>query len=160
MNFKLTLLAGAVALGTLGSAAIGDSHDEKALLAAVEARQAVMKLYAFNVGQLAAMAKGEVEYDADAATAAASNLAALSALDQSKLWPPGSDTEALGDKTAALPAIWQADSMAMKHGMDLANASAALAESAGDGLDAMRAAFGEAGKTCNACHKDYRQRRN
>ena len=39
-----------------------------------------MQLYAFNISHLGAMAKGEVDYDAAAASAAANNLAALAAL--------------------------------------------------------------------------------
>ena len=39
-------------------------------LAAVKARQSAMTLYSFNLGLLGGMAKGDIEYDADAASAA------------------------------------------------------------------------------------------
>src|SRR5690606_8364043 len=90
----------------LATTAIGDGNIEKA----VDARQAHMDLYAFNLGLLGGMAKTQIDYDAQAASAAAANLAALSKLDQSRYWPKGSDNEALGDETDALPAIWAADS--------------------------------------------------
>ena len=53
---------------------------------AVAARKAHMDLYSFNLGMLGAMAKGETEYNADAAKAAAGNLAALAQLNQSAYW--------------------------------------------------------------------------
>ncbi len=54
---KSALLAGCVL--TFGATAtMADGHLEKA----VKARQAVMQLYAYNLGQLGAMAKGEAEY--------------------------------------------------------------------------------------------------
>ena len=62
----------------------------------IEARQAVMRIYAFNLGLLGAMAKGEAEYDAKLATAAANNLLATTNMDNSAMWPPGSDADADG----------------------------------------------------------------
>ena len=70
---------------------------------AVTARKAHMQLYSFNLGTLGAMAKGEVEYDADAASAAAGNLAALAALSQRAYWVPGTSSDDLPDESRALP---------------------------------------------------------
>ncbi|MDP5360798.1 MAG: cytochrome c, partial [Paracoccaceae bacterium] len=38
----------------------------------------------------------------------------------------------------------------------LAAATATLASVAGDGLDAMKAAFGPVGQSCGSCHESYR----
>ena len=157
MKFKTTLIAGIILAGAVGSTAMGDAHANKAAMAAIKARQAAMQLYAFNIGLLGGMAKGEVEYDAAAASAAAANLAKLTSMDQSRMWPPGSDNEALGDATRALPAIWQSGSKAGMIGGDLAKAAAALEGAAGQGLDGLRGAIGPVGKACGACHEDYRQ---
>ena len=73
---------------------------------AVKARHAIMNLYANNIGQLGAMAKGAVDYDAKAASKAANNLVLLVQLDQSTLWPQGTDNVAMAG-TRALPALWQ-----------------------------------------------------
>ena len=163
MKIKTTVAAGLVisALTTLaGTSAMSDAHADKAVLAAVKARQATMDLYAYNLGLLGAMAKGEVEYDAASATGAASNLAKLTSMDQSTLWMPGTDNETLGDATRALPAIWQEGSKAGEIAMELATASAAMEEMAGQGLDQLRAGMGPIGKACGACHDDYRQPSN
>ena len=102
---------------------------------AVKARKAHMQLYAFNLGILGAMAKGETEYNADAAAAAANNLAAVSSLNQSAYWVPGTSSEDLPEESRAKPEIWQADSKAGEIGMSFAQAAAALAAVAGDGKE-------------------------
>ncbi|MGR3453337.1 c-type cytochrome [Pseudooceanicola sp.] len=149
------LFLATAALATLGvtSAAIGASHAEKN--PAVEARQSLMHLYAFHLGPLGAMAKGDMEYDAEMATVAATNLASLAALNQMALWPEGTDNESI-EGTRALPAIWEEGSDIGQIVGDLQTATAALAETAGDGVEAVRAGLGPVGGACGACHKAYR----
>lgn len=158
MKYVPTLIAGVIAAGVIGTTAISDSHADKATMSAIKARQSLMSLQAFNIGLLGGMAKGEVEYNADAATAAATNLAALAKMDQSRMWPPGSDNAALGDDvTEALPAIWAADSKIGDDAMALVEATAAMQTAAGEGLDALRGAIGPVGKACGGCHENYRK---
>ncbi|WP_420405586.1 c-type cytochrome [Nisaea sp.] len=146
-------LAGAVLVATLAAGPVlADGHLEKA----VEARNAQMSLYAWNLGMLGGMAKGAVEYDADKAKAAASNLAALTALSQQGMWPEGSDNFALEGKTRALPEIWTTYPAVSEKGKDLETAAARLAEVAGNGLDALKGGIGDVGKACGACHKQFR----
>lgn len=161
MKTGRTLIAGLIVAGIASTAAIGGSHADKATLAAVKARQAQMQLYAFNLGLLGGMAKGEIAYDAAAASAAAANLAALTSLDQSRLWPQGSDNAALGDDvTEALPAIWESGSQVMTKGMTLTEAAAAMQGAAGNGLESLQGSIGGVGKACGACHEDYRKPKN
>ena len=128
---------------------------------AVKARKAHMQLYAHNLGILGAMAKGEVEYNADAAMAAASNMQTLSAsINQMSYWAPGTSNAELGEETTALPAIWESGSNAQAIGMKLAEASANLAAVAGDGQEALGPALGPVGGACGECHKAYRQSDN
>lgn len=145
-----------LSLGVAG-AAYADGHASAQAVAAVKARKGQMNLYAFNLGLLGGMAKGAIDYDADAAKAAAGNMVKLSTLDQARLWPPGSDTETLGDMTRALASAWDSDSKAVEHAVSLAKASAAMNAVAGDGLDALRGTIGAVGKSCGGCHDDYRQ---
>ncbi len=157
MKIEVMGFGGVLVAAVMATSAIGDGHADKAIEAAVKARQSQMTLYAFNMGLLGAMAKGEVDYDATAASAAAGNLAALSRMDQSRLWPQGSDSEALGlDTTKAAPAIWAAGSTVGEKGMAFGAAAMALEAAAGGGLDALRGAMGDVGKSCGGCHESYR----
>lgn len=160
MRRGIFALGGVLIAAVVATSAIGDGHADKAILSAVKARQSQMTLYSFNLGLLGGMAKGDIEYDADAATGAARNLAALAQLDQSRLWPKGSDNAALGaDVTAALPAIWEAGSTVGEKSMALATAAIAMEQAAGGGLDSLRGAMGPLGKTCGSCHETYRQKK-
>lgn len=123
---------------------------------AIDARQAHMKLYAFNLGVLGRMAKGEADYDAEAAGFAAANLVALTKMNQANFWPQGSDTES-AKGTRALPKIWQDFPGVMSKNNDMAAAAEAMNASAGAGLDKLQASMGALGGTCGACHKAYRQ---
>lgn len=152
---KSTLFAAIciVAAGAGANSAFADGHLEKA----VKARQGFMQVVSFQLGPLGAMAKGEMEYDAELAAANAANLQALANMNTGAMWPAGSDNAALGeDKTRALPAAWAADSKVGEKHQAWADASAQLAAAAGNGLDALKPAVGAVGKSCGGCHDDYR----
>lgn len=127
---------------------------------AVKARQSHMQLYGHNLGVIGAMAKGEVEYNADAASAAANNLVALTSLNQMSYWPAGSDNGALGDETRALPDIWSDFPGVMEKAQAVSAAVTELAAAAGTGQEALGPALGKVGGACNECHKAYRQPNN
>lgn len=146
-------LASATAVA-IASAAFAGGHGGNP---SVKARQSHMQLYQFNLATLGGMAKGEIEYDAEAAQAAANNLAALSTLSQRGYWAPGTSTDDLGDQTRALPALWQEGSEAGQIGGRLAEAAAALATVAGDGQQALGPALGPVGGACSNCHENYRR---
>jgi len=150
---KFALASVSLAAVVLGTAVYAGGHGGNP---AVKARQAHMQLYGFNLGALGAMAKGEVEYDAEAAKALAGNFAALAAFDQTAYWTPGTSNAELGKETRALPKIWEEGSTAGQINQELAVAAAQLAAVAGDGQAALGAALGAAGKSCGDCHKAYR----
>ena len=154
-RFSLSCLAMIAGLSVSG-AAYAESHVDKAAAAAVKARQAHMALNAFNIGQLGAMAKQEVDYDATTAAAIAGNMNKLAMIDQSSYWVEGTEMGAV-EGSEALPEIWadMADFNAKTE--DLATATAALQEAAGQDLAALQAAMGPVGKACGACHKLYRK---
>lgn len=153
MRSVLLTAVSVIVAGAFATSAVADGHLEKA----VKARKGFMQVVAFNLGPLGAMAKGEMEYDAEAASAYAANLEVLSKMNTGAMWPAGSDNAALGeDKTRALPAAWASDSkVGEKHGA-WTEASTQLAAVAGDGLDALKGAVGGVGKSCGGCHDDYR----
>lgn len=154
---KLAVMATSV--GLLAGAAMADGHANKSVEGAVKARQALMQLYSYNLGLLGEMAKTTVPYDAEAATSAAGNLMALMAIDQSTLWPQGSDSASI-EGTRALPAIWEKYPDIVKHGASLNDAVVGLSSAAGTDLASLQAAMGPVGAACGACHKAYRKPAN
>jgi len=126
----------------------------------IKARQGLMQVAGFHVGVLAAMAKGERDYDAKVAASAAKNVHMAAMMDDSLLWPQGSD---LGNKdltiktSAKSEALTTYPNVSEKHEAWL-KASAELAQVAGNGLDALKPALGAVGKSCKGCHDDFRQK--
>lgn len=137
-------------------AAADGPHDK-----AIKARQAIMQLQNYYAGMLFGMSKGKIEYNAELAQEAADNLSASANLGQSTLWPQGSDSaNADNAENRALPAIWETYPAIAEKSDGLVTATAALAKSAGGGLDALKGALGDVGGACKACHDDYRQKKN
>lgn len=123
---------------------------------AIEARRAYMKLNGFNISGLAAMAKGEVEYDAELAATFANNLHLLTSMKNPTMWPEGSDNKAYAGDTRALPEIWSNYSELVEINQKFAKAVAELAEVAGNGLDQVREKLGPVGEGCKSCHEGFR----
>ena len=138
----------------LGSTAFAAGHISDEAAKAMKARQSHMTLYSFNLGTLGGMAQDKIPYDAAAAATAAANLAALANITQVGYWVEGSDSSVEGSR--AMPEIWanMADFEAKEQA--LATAATALAAVAGDGPDALKAAFGPVGGACGDCHKAFR----
>lgn len=148
-----TIIASIVALSTMGATFAAVAQD---LPGPVKARQGQMQLMAVNLGVLGGMARGNMDYDADAAQIAANNLVTLSEIDQSFHWPEGTDNFAL-EGTRALPAIWENPEGFAEDYAAFGAAAEGLAAVAGNGLEAVQAAMGSIGGTCGACHDDFRQ---
>ena len=149
-----TLTAATIALGVAAvPAAMADGHLEKA----VKSRKALMVMYSWNLGQVGAMAKGAVEYNAEAAQMAADRLVQLAAMSDGALWPQGTDSTAMPGKTRAKAEAWTTWPKIAENQKAFATAAADLAAAAGQGLDALRPAVGAVGKTCGGCHKPYRE---
>lgn len=151
------LLLTMTAVGSLSIAAPLAAQDKMENI--VKARQGSMQVLALNLGILGGMAKGAIPYDAGAATSAASDIAAIAGLDTATYWPEGSDADSTFD-TSAKATIWAegSDFFTVYEQMD--SASIALLEVAGNGEDAMKAAFGTVGQACGTCHKAHRAKAN
>ncbi|WP_339891178.1 cytochrome c [Neptuniibacter pectenicola] len=124
----------------------------------IEGRQGYFQMVKFNMGVLGAMAKGERDYDAKLAQAIADNLKNAALMDNALMWPKGSDMDAegLSGKTKAKAAIWQEGSDIGEKQENWVAAVNTMAENAGQGVDALRGAIGPLGKSCKACHKEYK----
>ena len=121
----------------------------------IKARQGLMAYRAVQMGVLGGMAKGEVPYDATAAKAAADALVATSSIDQSLLWPPGSDNAGNPASTAAA-SIWAEGSNIGELSASYDAAAQAMAAAAGTDLASLQGAMEGLGGACGACHKAHR----
>ncbi|WP_170762038.1 c-type cytochrome [Ruegeria lacuscaerulensis] len=144
------LAAGLVSVAVIGTAIAQETENP-----AIKARTSIMKLYSFNIATLGGMAKGETEYDAEAATRAANNIVAVLQIDQSEMWPAGSDNVS-DPSTRALPDIWENFPDVGTKAQALADAAVAMQAAAGQDVDSLKAAMGPLGGACSACHKAYR----
>lgn len=124
---------------------------------AIDARQGMMHVRAFNLAPLIGMLKGDISYDAERASTLAHNLKAMLDMDMRSAWMKGTSTDTYPDDTEALPAIWAPDSEFADHGQAFAKAVTQLAAVAGDGMDAMAPATKDVAHACKACHDDYRE---
>ena len=156
MKVKLiAVIAAALLVATSGFAKDDGPHDK-----AIKARQALMQLYSFNLGILGGMAKGKIDYNADAASAAADNLLAAVSMNQSAMWPPGSHNgDEANRQNRALPAIWDTYPKITEAGKAMNEAAVGLQAAAGNGLDELKSAMGAAGKSCKGCHDDFRAKK-
>lgn len=123
----------------------------------INARKALMNLYAYNLGVLGGMAQGQIPYDAEAATAAATSLYHLSRSGGARMWPAGSDSVAMPGATRALPALWENLPDVGARAGALAAATEAMMAAAGTDLAALQGAMGAVGGACGGCHQAYRQ---
>lgn len=154
MPFKRLTVITVAGVFSITSAAFAAGHLTPEQQNGIKARQAHMSLNSFNLAPLGGMAQDKIPYDAEVASAAAANLAALAAMNEAGYWVEGTDSSIEGNRAKA--EIWSDMAGFEAEQVKLAEATAALAAVAGDGLDALKAAFGPVGQTCGSCHESYR----
>ncbi|WP_334062089.1 c-type cytochrome [Limimaricola cinnabarinus] len=145
--------AGLTALAGLASAQAFEPQK------AHELRESHMKLMGAHLGVLGAMAKGETDYDAATAGAAAGALAGLAdavGAAGDVYWVEGSSSEQIAD-SRALPAIWEKMGEFEEHQASLVEATSAMQDAAGTDLAALQGAMGGLGGACGDCHKAFRK---
>ncbi len=121
----------------------------------VKQRQAVMTLHGKYMGPLGAMAQGKIPYDAKVVQRNAGFLEALT-----KMPWDGFDPSTKGEKSAALPAIWEKSGEFKQAAERLENEAAKLAQlSKGGDEAAVKAQIGAVGKSCGGCHETFREKR-
>ncbi|WP_095587583.1 c-type cytochrome [Actibacterium ureilyticum] len=122
----------------------------------IAARQGFYKLLGANVGIIAAMAKGETDYDAAGAQTAADNIVTLTNYNLAHVYVPGTSADEYPGKTRALGKIWEEFPAVAEKGAGLKAAALEMQAAAGQGQGEMAAALGKLGGACKACHDDYR----
>ncbi len=145
---------GALVVSSVAVTAIAQERPDPA----IGARQGHMQVMNLNLGILGEMARGNIEYDAEVAQAAADNLVAMGSINQRFYWPEGTDTESV-EGTRALPALWDDQAALFEIAARFTPAAEGLAAVAGQGLDAMRPAVGPMGAVCGDCHEAFREER-
>ena len=120
---------------------------------AIKYRKAAFTVMGTHFGRVAAMANGRIPFDAKAAADNAEIATMMSKLPYAG-FVPGTDK---GD-TKAEPKIWtemdKFNAAATKMQEEMAKLNVAAK---GGNLDAIKAAVGETGKSCKACHDNYRK---
>ena len=147
-----TLLLTAIALAG-GAIALPASAQFAKPEDAIKYRKAAFTVMATHFGRVAGMANGKIPFDAKAAADNAEIATFMSKLPYAG-FVDGSDK---GD-TKAEPKIWaekdkfNAAATTMQEAMAKLNVAAK-----GGNLDAIKAAVGDTGKACKACHDSYRK---
>ncbi|MGD8266204.1 MAG: cytochrome c [Chromatiales bacterium] len=124
---------------------------------AVEARQAGFTFMAWNMGRIKANLQGE--YDAEEVKAAARAIASISNSGLGQLFIPGTEKSTAEFETEVKPELFDPENREQvgKLARDLAMASRELAIAAEKSDPAaVKTAFGATGKSCKACHDEFR----
>ncbi len=146
-----TLATVAVAVGLATSVQVLAHLDDKEPMQSY--RQSYFTLVAMNFGPIGAMVKGEMPWDDAKLKIFANELAALGNMDVSRAFAPGTDK----GTTRAKPEIWQNQDDFKAKLKDMREALAGLQVAAGSGDKKIVAqAVGAAGKSCKACHDEYK----
>ena len=120
---------------------------------AIKYRKAAFTVMAAHFGRVAGMANGRIPFDAKAVAENAEIASMMSKLPYAG-FGPGTDK---GD-TKAEPKIWtemdKFNAAATKMQEEMAKLNVAAK---GGNIDAIKAAAGETGKSCKACHDNYRK---
>lgn len=151
MKTRIIALAAATGLASAAAPALAQDFD-----AVLKARQGEMRIMAINLGILGAMARGNLEYNAEMAQAAADSLVAVSQINQRPLWREGSDNMSI-DGTKALPMIWDDIAGFRADWEAFGEAAAAAAATVTNGQEALGPALRGIGGTCQACHEAFRE---
>lgn len=145
----VTLVASAAALVMLDAAAQAKPE------VLVKQRQAAMTLQAKYLGPMGAMAQGKAPYNAEVVRRNAGYLEMLT-----KMPWDGFDPSTKGEKSAALPAVWEKSGEFKQAAERLENEAMKLAQISKSGDEsAVKAQIGATGKACGGCHEHFREKK-
>ena len=144
----VTVIAAGAALTSLSAAAQFQKPED-----AIKYRQSALTVMANHLGRVGAMAQGKAPFDAKAAADNAAIVVTMSKLP----WVAFAEGTDKGMPTRAKPDIWkeQAKFKDLQTKM-MAEAEKFDAAAKTGSLDNIKAAIGDLGKACKACHDDFR----
>ena len=146
---KHALVAAAVAIGvSIAGNALAQAKPD----VLVKQRQAVMTLQGKYFGPIAGMATGKAPYNAEVASRSATYLENLAQM----AWD-GFHESTKGEKSRALPAIWEQKAKFDQYAQQLQAETAKLGQAARAKDEAgVKQQFQAVLKSCNGCHDDFR----
>ncbi len=150
MNKKIFLVGMVLVLSTLHAGIVSAEEKPDVL---VKQRQAVMTLQGKYFGPLQAMAQGKFPYNAEIVARNAAYLNVLDKMPWDGFIPITKDV-----KSRALPEIFTDQAKFKKAQERLQEAVAKLVAVKSGNEEAAKAAIGEVGKACGACHDNFRQK--
>ena len=120
---------------------------------AIKYRKSVMFLIAQHFGRMGAMVKGNIPYNQEVFAKNAMLVETLSRLPWEAVMAPGTDTGDTTLKSSAL--VQQAEFKEISQTFETQATKLVSAAQSGD-FSAIKAQFGEVGKSCKACHSQFR----
>ena len=148
---KHLFLAATAAVATLASVPAAAQFQKPE--DAIKYRQSAFTVMANHFGRIGAMAQGKAPFDAQAAAANATIVATMARLPFTAF---GEGTDK-GAPTRAKPEVWSQQAKVKELADKMIAEVGKLDAAAKSGsLDAIKAAAGEVGKSCKACHDDFR----
>src|SRR5256885_14440503 len=150
MKSKLVLVSLAA---SLGAGVVLEAAAQAKPEVLVKQRQSAMTLQGKYIGPLGAMAQGKVTYDAKIVQRNAAFLEALSQMP----WD-GFNESTKGEKSAALPAIWEKPGEVKQAAERFENEAAKLAQISKSGDEAaVKNQIAATAKSCGGCHENFRE---
>jgi len=120
---------------------------------AIKYRKAAMFLIAQHFGRMGAMVKEKIPYNQEVFARNAMLVETLSRLPWEAVMAPGTDTGDTTLKSSAL--VQQAEFKEISQTFETQATKLVSAAQSGD-FSAIKAQFGEVGKSCKACHSQFR----
>lgn len=122
---------------------------------AIAYRQSVMTIMGYHTAQMGAMVTGKKPYEKKAFSRNADIVEMLATLPWQAFMTPGSDK----GKTELKPLAFKEKDKFLGDAKALETATRKLVKTAdGDDFNAVKAQFGNVGKSCKSCHDAYRSR--
>ena len=141
----------------VGIAYVGDALAQAKADVLIKQRQAAMTLQGKYFGPLAAMAQGKAPYNKDTVARNAEYLSVLDKMPWDGFAESTKDEKTV--KTAALPAIWKDADKFKQAQANLQDEVSKLVHVSKSGDEAaVKAQIGAVGKSCGACHGDFREK--
>ena len=145
------LSAGALA-AAMALAPAAMAHDVKPELGdPISLRMNAMMQTGAAIGAMAAIAKGEAEFEPRVAVLALRTMHGV-ALGYGEMFPEGSET---GNQTKAAPAIWSDRAGFDAEVAKFIEVTGAAVAAPPQDLNGLRAALGQVGASCQSCHEGY-----